>query len=489
MDDATILDLKITGGWVIDGSGAARRRADLGIVGERIAAVGDLAGRPARRELDARGKIVAPGFIDVHGHDDLMFVERPGLPWKISQGITTVVVGNCGVSGAPAPRPGNTAAALALLGETPLFADMASYFETLRAQQPMINVAALVGHANLRLAAMADPSGTPTAQEQAAMEAMLAQALEAGAVGFSTGLAYEPGGAARPAELEGLARVAARHGCLHTSHIRNEGDEVESAVDEVLQVGRATQCATVLSHHKCMLARNWGRSRATLANIDRARADGVAVALDIYPYPGSSTILIPERADLVDDIRITWSTPHPECSGEYLSDIAARWGCDKTEAARRLSPAGAIYFAMDEAEVRQIFRHECCMVGSDGLPNDAHPHPRLWGSFTRVLGRYVREAQIVSLEQAVAKMTALPARVFGLAGRGLLQAGAWADVVVFDADRVIDRATWDAPTQASDGIEAVLVNGVQVHPGPPQGRRPGHILRRDTQNHKPKEET
>jgi len=481
MQEETILDLKITGGWVIDGSGAPRRRADVGIAGERIAAIGDLSGRAARRQLDARGRIVAPGFIDVHGHDDLMFVERPDLPWKISQGITSVVVGNCGVSGAPAPLPGNTAAALALLGKTPLFADMAGYFDTLRAQQPMINVAALVGHANLRLAAMADPSGTPSASEQAAMEAMLDRSLEAGAVGFSTGLAYDPGAAAQAAELEGLARVAARHGCLHTSHIRNESDAVEAAVDEVLHVGRATGCATVLSHHKCMLPRNWGRSQATLASVDRARAQGVDVALDIYPYPGSSTILIPERADIIDDIRITWSTPHPECSGESLADIAARWGCGKTEAARRLSPAGAIYFAMDEAEVQRIFRHECCMVGSDGLPNDARPHPRLWGTFPRILGRYVREAQIMTLEQAVAKMTALPARVFGLADRGALRPGAWADVVVFDADTVVDRATWDAPTEASAGIEAVLVNGTQVYPAASQTRRPGRILRRQAQ--------
>ncbi|WP_371321242.1 N-acyl-D-amino-acid deacylase family protein [Achromobacter seleniivolatilans] len=478
------LDLIIEGGWVIDGLGGARRRADVGVAGDRVAAIGDLADAEAVRRVDARGKIVAPGFIDVHGHDDLMFVEKPGLEWKTSQGITTVVVGNCGVSGAPAPLPGNTAAALALLGETPLFADMQAYFDELRAQQPMINVAALVGHANLRLAVMADPTLTPTADEQQAMQRMLADALEAGAVGFSTGLAYQPGGAAQQAELEGLAQVAAAHGALHTSHIRNEGDEVEAAVDEVLSVGRNSGCATVLSHHKCMMPRNWGKSRATLANIDRARAQGVEVALDIYPYPGSSTILIPERAEIIDDIRITWSTPHPECSGEYLSDIAARWGCDKTTAAQRLCPAGAIYFAMDEAEVRRIFQHECCMVGSDGLPNDAHPHPRLWGSFTRVLGRYVREAELLTLEAAVAKMTSLPARVFGLAGRGQLSVGAWADIVVFDADTVADRATWEAPTLASTGIEQVLVNGRQVFPPQADGGRPGQILHRTPQGGK-----
>ena len=481
------LDLIIEGGSVIDGLGGPRRLADVGVKDERVAAIGDLAQVQATRRIDARGKIVAPGFIDSHGHDDLMFVEKPGLPWKTSQGITSVVVGNCGVSGAPAPLPGNTAAALALLGETPLFADMHAYFDTLRAQQPMINVAALVGHANLRLAAMRDPTATPTPDEQHTMQRMLDDALTAGAVGFSTGLAYQPGGAAQQDELDGLARVAAAHGALHTSHIRNEGDEVEAAVDEVLSVGRNTGCATVLSHHKCMMPRNWGKSRVTLANIDRARAEGIDVALDIYPYPGSSTILIAERADSIDDIRITWSVPHPECSGESLADIAARWGCDKTEATQRLCPAGAIYFAMDETEVQRIFQHECCMVGSDGLPNDAHPHPRLWGSFTRVLGRYVREAELLTLEAAVAKMTALPARVFGLSGRGQLSVGAWADIVVFDADTVADCATWDAPTLPSIGVEHVLVNGQQVFPETPGMNRPGKILRREATYKNPKE--
>ncbi len=472
-----MLDLIIEGGWVIDGLGGPRRVTDVGIEGDRIAALGDLSDRAAARRLNASGQIVAPGFIDVHGHDDLMFVEKPGLQWKTSQGITTVVVGNCGVSGAPAPLPGNTAAALALLGDTPLFPDMQAYFDTVRSLHPMINVAALVGHANLRLAVMQDPTAQPTSAEQAAMEDLLQQALAAGAVGFSTGLAYDPGGNAGQEELEGLARVAANMGRLHTSHIRNEADEVEAAVDEVLAIGRNTGCATVLSHHKCMLPRNWGKSQATLGNIDRARAEGVAVALDIYPYPGSSTILIPERAEIIDDIQITWSTPHPECSGELLSDIAERWGCDKTTAAHRLSPAGAIYFAMDEAEVQRIFQHECCMVGSDGLPNDVQPHPRLWGSFTRVLGRYVREAQIMTLEQAISKMTSLPARVFGLEDRGQLRVGAMADIVVFDADTVADCATWSDPTQPSQGIHTVLVNGTEVFPAE-ASIRPGRILQR-----------
>lgn len=472
------LDWVIEGGWVIDGLGGPRVRADVGVARGRIAAVGDLSTTIAAQRLDACGRIVAPGFIDVHGHDDLMFMEKPDLSWKTSQGITSVLVGNCGISAAPAPLQGNHAAALALLGGSPLHTDMDRYFDALRAQRPMVNVAALVGHANLRLAAMRNPAGQPTADEQQAMERMLDRALAAGAIGFSTGLAYQPGAMARASELQGLARVAAAHGALHASHIRDEGDAVEQAVEEVLSIGRATGCATVLSHHKCMLPRNWGRSRATLARIDQARAQGLAVALDIYPYPGSSTLLIPERADLIDDIRITWSTPHPECAGQYLADIAARWHCSRADAAHRLGPAGAIYFAMDEDEVRRIFLHECCMVGSDGLPHDAHPHPRLWGSFTRVLGRYVREARLLTLEAAVAKMSALPARVFGWTDRGCLREGAWADIVVFDADSVADLATWESPTQASVGVECVLVNGEQVHPARTGMARPGHILRR-----------
>lgn len=471
------LDVKISNGWIIDGLATPRWRGDVGIREGRIVALGDLSAWHADQSVDASGHVVAPGFIDTHGHDDLMFIERPVLDWKTSQGITTVVVGNCGVSAFPAPLPGNSAAALALLGDSPLFEDMAQYVQAVRKLKPMINVAALVGHANLRMAVMQDPLSQPSADEQKAMEALLAQALEEGAVGFSTGLAYEPGCMAEPAELEGLARVAASKGSLHTSHIRNEGDTVQESVEEVLAVGRQTQCATLVSHHKCMMPANWGRSSHTLANIDRARADGVQATLDIYPYSGSSTILIPERAHTIDQIRITWSEPHPECNGLYLAEIAEQWGCDRETAARRLLPAGAIYFAMDEKEVQRIFSHPCCMVGSDGLPADAHPHPRLWGSFTRILGRYVREDGLMSLEQAVAKMTAMPASVFGLENRGVLQVGAWADLVVFNPETVQDCATWEEPTLPSQGVQTVFVNGVQVHPVAPE-QRPGQVLDR-----------
>ena len=475
-DDRRV-DVKIVNGWIIDGTATPRQKGDVGIRAGRVVALGDLSDWAADSVIDATDKVVAPGFIDTHGHDDLMFIEKPALDWKTSQGITSVVVGNCGVSAFPEPLPGNHAAALALLGDSPLFGSMTDYTQAVQKLHPMINVAALVGHANLRMAVMVDPMATPTQEEQQAMERLLDDALSNGAVGFSTGLAYEPGCMAQPSELEGLAAVAAKHGSLHTSHIRNEGDTVEESVEEVLAVGRGSQCATLVSHHKCMLPANWGRSRHTLANIDRARAEGMEATLDIYPYSGSSTILIPERAHTIDRIRITWSEPHPECNGMDLSDVAEQWGCDRETAARKLLPAGAIYFAMDEAEVHRIFSHPCCMVGSDGLPADAQPHPRLWGSFTRILGPYVREAGLMPLERAVAKMTALPASVFGLKDRGVLQEGAWADIVIFDPETVTDCATWEQPTLPSEGVEAVFVNGVQVFPHAPE-QRPGQVLSR-----------
>lgn len=471
-----ILEIKITNGWVVDGSGQERFQADVGVRAGRIIAIGNLQDQAATLVVDATGKVVAPGFIDVHGHDDLMFIQKPDLHWKTSQGVTTVVVGNCGVSGSPAPLPHNTAASLALLGDVPLYVDMATYLTALEGMQPKINVAALVGHANLRMAVMQNPKATPTPIELAAMEDLLRQSLAAGAVGFSTGLAYEPGNSATQTELEALASVAKEFDALHTSHIRNEGDQVEEAVDEVLSVSRNTGCAMVISHHKCMMNANWGKSESTLRNIDTTRLQGVDVAMDIYPYSGSSTILIPERAHLIQDIKITWSTPHPECNGIYLADIAEKWGCDKEEAARKLLPAGAIYFAMDEQEVKRVFSHPCCMVGSDGLPNDSNPHPRLWGTFTRVLGRYVREDKVVSLEQAIQKITSLPAKVYGLQQRGALKPGYWADIVVFDPETVIDLATWDAPTLPSEGIEFVAVNGQAVFPY--TQARPGHVLRK-----------
>jgi N-acyl-D-amino-acid deacylase len=300
--------------------------------------------------------------------------------------------------------------------------------------------------------------------------------MAAGAVGFSTGLYYPPNRAAPIDEVVALLEVAGRTGAIYTTHMRNEGDGVEDSLEESFETARRAGVDLVISHHKCEGTQNFGRSEKTLRRIDEARARQ-PVGLDVYPYAASSTVLLPEFVDDGLRIIVTWSKSHPEASGRDLSIVAQEWGISQREAAKRLAPAGAIYFRMDEADVQRILAYPHTMVGSDGLPHDEHPHPRLWGTFPRVLGHYVRELQLLSLEDAVRKMTGLTAERFGLADRGTLKAGAFADLVLFAPDTVIDRATFEAPRQAAAGIELVMVNGdVTYGEGAATGAAPGRML-------------
>jgi N-acyl-D-amino-acid deacylase len=280
------------------------------------------------------------------------------------------------------------------------------------------------------------------------------------------------------AEVTALARDAARAGGVYTTHMRNEGDSVMAALDETFATARDAGASLVISHHKCAGPQNWGRTVETLARSDAA-GQAQPVALDAYPYVAGSTVL---RADLIDGIiriMITWSQPHPEMAGRDLADIAKEWGCGEREACERLQPGGACYFQMREDDVRRVLAYPPTMIGSDGLPHDTHPHPRLWGTFPRVLGHYARDVGLFPLEQAVHKMTGLPARNFRLAGRGLVTPGHHADLVVFDPKTVRDLATFEAPAVPSAGIEQVFVGGVLTcRDGRPTGRRAGGFLRR-----------
>jgi N-acyl-D-amino-acid deacylase len=255
--------------------------------------------------------------------------------------------------------------------------------------------------------------------------------------------------------------------------MRDEYDRVVDSLEETFDTARRAQVPVVISHHKCAQPENWGRSRETLALIEAA-AQRQTVGLDAYPYAAGSTVLDP--AEVRDDIRImiTWSTPHPEAGGRDIQEIARNWNCSPREAAERLLPAGAIYFQMDEADVRAILAFPLTMIGSDGLPHDQHPHPRLWGTFPRILGHYVREIGLFSLEEAIHKMTGLTAGRFRLEGRGLLREGYAADLVLFDAEKVKDTATYEHPISAADGISAVYVNGQAAL----EGARAGRLLRR-----------
>ena len=473
-------DIVISGGSVIDGTGAPARRADIGLAGDRIAAVGDLAAAQAGERIDARGKSVAPGFIDTHTHDDRALLAMPDMAMKVSQGVTSIVAGNCGVSIAPWLPQRDPPPPLDLIGAKsdyryPRFAD---YLAALDAAPAAINVAALAGHSTLRVGAMDSLDRPATAGEIDAMAKRLDEAMGAGAIGLSTGLFYPPARAAHTSEVIELAKVAAKHGGLYATHMRDEGDKVLDSLAESFEIGRAAHLPVVISHHKVMGRRNHGRSRDTLAVIADAR-QRQPIAIDVYPYIAGSTALFPERIGDAGRTIVTWSRAMPEMRGRDLADIARDLGCGEREAAERLLPAGAIYFMMDEDDVRRILAWPEAMIGSDGIPHDEHPHPRLWGTFPRVLGHYSRDLGLIVLEDAVKRMTSIPAERFGLKDRGAIRAGAYADLVVFDPATIIDRATFEKPIQTAAGIERVLVNGREIwRNGAPTGARPGRALRR-----------
>ncbi|MBP8295186.1 MAG: D-aminoacylase [Burkholderiales bacterium] len=473
--------LLLRGGTVIDGTGAPRYAADVRIVDGRIAEIGASLATHDSTEIDATGRVVAPGFIDVHTHDDQIVLAAPAMLPKISQGVTTVIVGNCGISLAPLVHA-NVPPPLNLLGGAGkhIYATMRAYAEAVDAAQPAVNVAALVGHSTLRVATMDDPYRPATAAEQARMVELMTEAMAAGATGLSTGVFYAPGAAADAAEVTLLARVAAAAGGVYSTHIRDEAVHVIASLDEAFGAAAQAGIPVVISHHKCAGPANWGRSVETLAHIRAARAKQ-PIGLDAYPYAAGSTILRPEAVDDIIDIMVTWSIPFPQMSGRMLADIARDWQCTQTEACNRLQPGGAIYFQMREDDVQRVLKFEATMIGSDGLPHDQHPHPRLWGTFPRVLGHYSRDQGLFSLEEAVHRMTGLSARRFNLTERGEIAVGNFADLVVFDAERVIDRATFENPTQPSDGIDLVLVGGtITYRDRQATGQRAGRFLRRET---------
>ncbi|MBV9829642.1 MAG: D-aminoacylase [Alphaproteobacteria bacterium] len=473
-------DWILRGGTVIDGTGAPRQRADVSIKGDRIAEIGTVSAAQGAGEIDVSGKVVAPGFIDVHTHDDRALFASPDMAAKASQGVTTVITGNCGVSLAPLALTQTPPPPLDLIGDAadyayPRFAD---YLAALDRQPAAINAACLVGHSTLRVGAMPDLARAAGDAEIAAMGERLQEALDAGAIGMSTGLFYAPASAAPPAEIEALAKHLRHAGALYTTHMRDETEQVLDSLEESFHVGQAARVPVVISHHKTTGVRNFGRTKETLPKI-AAAMQGQEIGLDAYPYIASSTVLRTQRIEDSLKVLITWSKSHPEQAGRELDAIARDWGVSVLEAADRLQPAGAIYWMMDEADVQRVLAFEHTMIGSDGLPHDVHPHPRLWGTFPRVLGHYCRDIGLFGLEVAVRKMTGLSAARFGLAGRGVLVPGAYADITVFDADTIIDRATFAAPTTPAAGIEHVFVNGQPVwSTGAATGARPGRALRR-----------
>lgn len=529
-----MLDLRIARGQVLDGSGAPSRRAEVGIRDGRITGVGDLRGESAIQTLDAEGLCVSPGFIDIHAHDDFNLPLNPTALGKVMQGVTTVLNGNCGLSPAPV-----TPARLEMLRDIAVEVDSGldygwhSMGEFL-AHHPAagVNACQLVGHHALRCAVMGMDDRKPSLEELERMRALLAEGMEAGAFGLSSGLVGPPSSYATLDELVALAEVAAGAGGGYFTHIRNEGAEVAQAIQEAPEIGRRARSPVQISHLKISNPERWGIAGDLLDLIDHARGEGVRVHCDQYPYTASSgglrarlpawaqagereAILARLRDPSVrerlhyelnegmakagvsmriyrwEDVMVGACPSQPGYVGLTLAQVAQREGKSPADAMLDLLMADGlatrgIYFHMSETDVRRIMRDPHVAIGSDGLytgragePDRTNPHPRHYGTFPRVLGRYVREEHVLALPEAVRKMTALPADILGLPERGRLRPGAAADVVVFDPAAVIDQATFAEPHRYPRDIHHVLVNGTAVvRQGRPTGATPGQVLRR-----------
>jgi N-acyl-D-amino-acid deacylase len=528
-----LLDLRIDGAMVIDGTGSAGGRADVGIRGETIAAIGDLSRERAGRVLNAAGRVLAPGFIDMHSHSDWRLWGNRRAESKIRQGVTTEVVGNCGFSPAPTtPEFLDDMRRFALYVPSGMDFAWRSFGDYLRAFDSggcALNVAQLVGHGTLRVAAMGFARRPPTAGELTTMQRMLGDAMEHGAWGLSTGLIYAPGSYATTEEIVTVARAAARHRGFYASHIRGEGATLLEAVREAIRVGREADMPVQISHVKASGRPNWGKVADALLLVDAARAEGLDVMGDVYPYTASSTslrTLLPDwvleggvdamlerlgdagvrsriRKELElpvtgqslldrvgwENIMIAWCPRRTDAEGRRLAEIAASRRLDPLDAVFELlrdaeGVASMIMFQLDEADLRRALAHPQVMIGSDGSAlattgemSAGKPHPRSYGTFPRVLGEYAREQRLLTLQDAVHKMTGLPARRLGLRDRGVVRVGARADLVVFDPRRIADQATYEDPHRYPTGVEHVLVNGsIVIKDGEHTGSLPGRIL-------------
>ncbi len=497
-------DVVIRGGRIVDGTGNPWYLGDVGVRNGRIAAVGRLRDVAAKHVIDAAGRIVAPGFVDVHTHMEPNVERRPTADNLVADGVTTVVTGNCGLSRT----------------------DLAAFFVSLRNSGISLNLASLIGHNEVRKAVLGIDLREPSAEEQTRMDTLVDQAMRDGAVGLSTGLIYTPGTYAKTPEIVALARVVARHGGIYASHIRNEDEGIFAAIDEALAIGREAALPVEISHFKLTNKRWWGKSDQIISRVETARAAGLDVTVDQYPYTASSTslsVLLPSwamaggtdalktrLADQNQRKKITAEMTetigkrgaHRRLDYAVVASCAANRSLERksiaTIARERKRPPGLagdietvlelmdsdrpsmIYHSMDERDVERILRYPYTMVGSDGgvrEMGDGVPHPRSYGTNARVLARYVRDRKVIRLEEAIRKMTSLPAQRFGLVDRGILRPGLWADLVVFDEKTVVDRATFDKPHAYTEGFHHVLVNGVQVwRDGQHTGSKPGRVL-------------
>lgn len=481
-------DFTIRNATVIDGSGSPGFAADVTIEGDRIARVGE--GSSAAIEVDGTGMVLAPGFVDTHSHDDGAFIRYPGMEFKLAQGVTTDVSGNCGFSSIP-NEPGRRYMPGDIVGMESDWTDLDGYFAKCATQKPAINNIMLVGHNRIRAHVVGLEKRAPTPDELREMRALVRQAMEQGACGFSTGLIYEPGRYSETDEVAELASECGPFGGIYATHMRNEGDKLLEAVDEAIHIADSAGIGLHISHHKSAGKRNWGGIPASLAKVDAANASGSDITLDVYPYTaGSGPMWQYVNLDAID---IEWATnvliascpDYKEWEGKTIPEIAQDGEWEIDEAVRQVltSPRGreviCIHFIIDEPDIEANLRHPKVMVGSDGIPDlRGKPHPRLFGTMPRVLSHYVRDRKVLSLEEAIHKMTAFPAERFGLADRGQVREGLVADLVLFDPENVRDLATYKDPKLEPAGIRKVFVSGQLAYDeGTHTGAGAGKMLR------------
>lgn len=511
-------ELIIQKGRIIDGTGNPYYVADIAVKDGKIIRIHKaLEPSDARHVISAEGLAVSPGFFDTHSHDDLYLLTHPACSEKIAQGVTTVVIGNCGFSVTPISEDHRSEIedAFKVMGGEHVSKEklrlnaFSDYLESLNGSNIGINVIPLVGHSTVRTAVMGSTDRTPTRAEMKQMKVAIADAMTQGAFGLSTGLIYAPGSYAETDEIISLCKTVAENNGIYTSHIRSEGDALIPAVAEAIHIGKKAGIPVHISHHKAMGRNNWGKSAETLKMIEQARLEGIEVTCDQYPYTAASTFLaaaIPPRflaggpeklsrtlkdaktreavrqeietggdngwenligAAGFDAIVITSSSNHLQYTGKSIADVALMENKDPYDVifdlvSEETRGIVVVLFLMDDPDLENIMRAPFTMVGTDGVPafGANKTHPRLTGTFPRVLGRYVRERKILTLEEAVRKMTSLPVQTFGVWEKGLLKEGFDADMVVFDPENITDRSTYEEPFRKPEGIHWVLVNGV-----------------------------
>ncbi|MEM4486776.1 MAG: D-aminoacylase [Zestosphaera sp.] len=524
-------DLILRNGIIVDGSGSPPFRADVGVIGDTIHSVKDLSGAEAESVIDAKGLVVAPGFIDIHNHSDIPIFEVPTADNYVLQGVTTIVIGNCGSSPAPLTdvnRPEYVSMVRKVHPDVSVtWSSFSEYLKALEELKPSLNIVPLVGHGAVRSAVLGYGDVRPGEKDLEAMKALVREAMEAGAFGMSTGLIYVPSMFGDTREIIELSKVVARFGGLYATHMRNEGMGLVDSIIETLTIGLNSGAGVEISHLKASGRPSWGKVNVALDLISEYASRGYDVSADAYPYEASSTSLtavlpkelregsseeimkrlsdpavlkdlkerlsgaaVEERFILWSDIMIAYSLKHKEFEGLRITQIAERLGLDPVEAAVRLLlddelSTQMILFGMSEKDVDRVISHPLVAIGSDESVEKygvGKPHPRGYGTFPRIIAKYVREKKLISLPEAVRKMTSLPARKLGLWDRGLIRPGLKADLVIFNHNTVADTATYENPHSYPKGIMWVIVNGKVVAEGRTvlKDSRCGAIIRRPT---------